>query len=192
MFNLSAFQAHLKENENLPHVSKYHRESYPEHVVSVLYKVSEQSSDPTPDYLWIAACLHDIAKPRTQGYNKIGDPCFYGHEEVTDEELTQFISPDYPHYTRVKALILCHMLPYKLENAVNFGDALRKHCKKLLKKAGVEVEVDDCFIIDLMTLHNADDAGSVRYDEKLEDAQKNCKYAADILLYVLQYFTSAT
>jgi len=92
MFNLSAFQAHLTENENLPHISKYHRES----------------------------------------------------------------------------------------------------CQKMLNKHGVELEVDDGFIIDLMPLHNADDAGSVRNDEYLEEAKKNCKYAADVLLYVLQSFTSAT
>lgn len=192
MFNLPAFQAHLKENENLPHTSKYHFESYPEHVLSVLYKVSEQSSDPTPDYLWIAACLHDIAKPRTQGYNKIGGACFYDHEEITDEELTQFLTRDYEHYERVKALILCHMLPYHLANANDFSAALRKYCRKKLAKFCVNVEVDDTFIIDLMTLHNADDAGSVRAKEDMEEAQKNCKYAADVLLHVLQHFTSAT
>jgi len=126
-------------------------------------------------YLLLAACLHDIAKIRTQGFNKINEPCFYGHEEITDEELSQFLSPDYPFYTSIKALILCHMLPYKVLTATDFDATLRKSSAKLLRKAGIEIEVDDDFITDLMILHKADDTGSVRRDEDLEEAKKSCK-----------------
>ena len=164
MFNSSALLEHFAAHTTLPHVSKYHRESYFQHSMLVI-DAMENLTDSTT--LLIAACLHDIAKPRTQGLNKIGEPCFYGHEEVSDEELSQFLSVDDARYLRVKALIWCHMHPYLLANASDYDKAIRKYCRKSLRKAGIDIEVDDAFVNEVALLHEADDTGSIRRDEDL-------------------------
>ena len=174
MFNASALLRYFDTHENLPHISKYHRESYKEHCLLVIEAMSTKTADTT---LIIAACLHDIAKPRTQGLNKINEPCFYGHEEITDAELLQFLTPDDPRFNYVKALILCHMAPYHVQNAKDYDKALRKQCRKCLKNGGIELEVDDAFIHDLMLLHEADDSGSIRRDEDLPEIAERIERA---------------
>ena len=164
MFNSSALLQHFSAYTDLPHVSKYHRENYFQHSMLVI-EAMEKLTDTTA--LLIAACLHDIAKPRTQGLNKIGEPCFYGHDEVSDEELSQFLTVDDERYTRVKALIWCHMHPYLLANASDYDKAIRKYCRKSLRKAGIDIEVDDAFVNEVALLHEADDTGSIRHDEDL-------------------------
>ena len=164
MFNSSALLEHFTAHSDLTHISKYHRESYFQHSMLVIAAMGKLT-DSTP--LLIAACLHDIAKPRTQGLNKIGEPCFYGHEEVSDEELSQFLSVDDERYLRVKALIWCHMHPYLLANASDYEKAIRKYCKKSLRKAGIDIEVDDAFVNEVALLHEADDVGSIRHDKDL-------------------------
>ena len=169
MFDSLAILLYFDTHKELPHVSKYHRESYREHcmlTIDEMFKRTEKST------LLIAACLHDVAKPRTQGLNKIGEPCFYGHEEITDEEMSQFLSLDDERFLYVKALVLCHMMPYKCENANDYAKAIRKECRKALRKAGVELEVTDDFIFDVELLHEADDAGSIRRDEDLKGIEE--------------------
>lgn len=178
MFNGSAFLTFLDTHKNLPHVSKYHREGYMEHCLLVIYEMAKRTDDSA---MLIAACLHDLAKPRTQAYNKIGEPCFYDHEEVTDEELSQFLSPDDPRFGRVKALVLCHMAPYHVQSAKDYDSALVKRCCKCLKNGGIEMEVDDAFIHDVTLLHDADDAGTVRSDEQLTEISKPIAYAISIV-----------
>lgn len=164
MFNTSALLQYFTNNKDLPHVSKYHRENYFQHSMLVVEAMSNITDDTT---LLIASCLHDIAKPRTQGLNKIGEPCFYGHDEVSDEELSMFLTLDDPRYSRVKALIWCHMHPYLLANATDYDKAIRKYCRKSLRKAEINIEVDDSFVEDVALLHKADDTGSIRHDEEL-------------------------
>ncbi len=61
-------------------LSKYHMEDYRLHVSMVVAKVAEATNE---DRLAILiAALHDIAKKYTFGLNKVGDVCFYGHEEL--------------------------------------------------------------------------------------------------------------
>ncbi|MBQ8300182.1 MAG: HD domain-containing protein [Clostridia bacterium] len=164
MFNASALLRFFDDHKDLPHVSKYHLENFKEHCLLVIDEMAKRTTDSA---MLIAACLHDIAKPRTQGYNKINQPCFYGHEKVTDEELSQFLTPDDARYERVKALILCHMTPYNVINKDETDTVVPKLCQKALKKAGIEIEVDDAFIHEVMMLHEADDAGTIRSDENL-------------------------
>lgn len=174
MFYAKLYLDYIEANKDLPHVSKYHREGYLEHCLLVVDAIC---SDAVPRRLYLAACLHDIAKPRTQGYNKIGDPCFYGHEEIMDEELSQFLTPDDADYNYVKALILCHGLPYKVQTAADYTRTLIRSCDKTLRKAGSLVEVNDAFVSDLMCLHHADDNGSVRTDADLEGIEARCEEA---------------
>lgn len=174
MFNASALLRFFDDHKELPHVSKYHRENFKEHCLLVIDEMAKRTTDSA---MLIAACLHDIAKPRTQGLNKVNEPCFYGHEEVSDEELTQFLSNDDPRFERVKALVLCHMTPYHAESAKDVDKAIRKLCRKCLKNGGIELEVNDEFIHDLMLLHEADDAGTVRSDENLPEVADRIEHA---------------
>jgi len=178
MFNSSALLQYFTTHTNLPHVSKYHRENYFQHSMLVIDAMRKLTDNTT---LLIAASLHDIAKPRTQGLNKIGEPCFYGHEEVYDEELSRFLTTDDERYSRVKALIWCHMHPYLLANAIDYDKAIRKYCKKSLRKAGIDIEVDDDFVNEVTLLHKADDAGSVRHDKDLPGIESRIKKAYSII-----------
>lgn len=171
---------YLIDNKDLPHISKYHRENYYQHCMLVLHEMAERT---TSSHMLIAAALHDIAKTRTQGLNKLGELCFYGHEEIADEELIQFLRVDDPRYAYVKALCWCHMNPCACAQAKDFDKSFRKACQKLIRKAGLEgkVEVDDQFIADVMLLHEADEAGSIRSDEELADITARIEHAERVL-----------
>ena len=174
MFNSSALQLFFENHKDLPHISRYHCEGYVEHCLLVIDEMGKKTDDST---LLLAACLHDIAKPRTQALNKRGEPCFYGHEKLNNEEISKFLSCDDPRFEYVKALIWSHMLPYnlKVQEGKNFDAKLKKACEKLLRNEGIDVDVDDEFMRDLSLLHEADDAGSVRRDEDLFGIEKRCR-----------------
>lgn len=179
MFYASALIRYFDDHNELPHISKYHRESYREHCMLVIGAMAERTTDRT---MLIAACLHDVAKPRTQALNKIGEPCFYGHDEVTDDDLAPFLSADDECYAYVKALLFCHMVPYKVENAKDYDKALRKECRKALRKAGIEeLEDNEEFISNVLLLHECDDAGSIRRDEDLVGIDELVKSAETIV-----------
>lgn len=178
IFNSSAILWYFDTHQDLPHVSKYHRENYREHCLLTIDEMFKRTEEST---LLIAACLHDIAKPRIQGLNKIGEPCFYGHEEITDEEMSQFLTLDDERFLYVKALVLCHMTPYKVVTASDYDSTLVKSCKKTLRKAEIDIEVNDEFIHDLTLLHQADDAGSVRRDEDLVGIEERCEHACQMV-----------
>ena len=176
MFHSTALRMFFETHKDLPHISIYHREGYKEHCLLVFDEMSKMTDDST---LLVAAALHDIAKPRTQALNKRGEPCFYGHEQLTDDEIAVFLTKDDPRFEYVKGLIWCHMLPYNLRVAdgKDFDEELKKACEKLLKKHEIDVEVDDDFMSDLDALHSADDDGSVRHDDELVGIDKRCKRA---------------
>lgn len=178
MFDSASLLRYFDTHKDLPHVSKYHSENYPEHSLLVIDEMAKRTDDPV---LLIAACLHDVAKPRTQALNKVNEPCFYGHDEITDEEMQQFLSADDERYSAVKALVVCHMVPYICANANDFDKSVRKGCRKALKKAGLGDEVSDDFIREVMLLHEADDAGSVRRDEDLNGIQERMERAVTLV-----------
>lgn len=173
MFNSSLLLAFYNEHQDIPHVSKYHHESYVQHALLVVDEMSKLTSDST---LLLAAALHDIAKPRTQGINKLGEPCFYGHEEISDDELSQFLSEDDSRYEQVKRLIRCHMAPYKIIEQAKFDKTLRKMCRKIIGEEPTEE-----FISQVMLLHQADDAGSVRCEADMEEVELRCMQGEKIL-----------
>ena len=178
MFNSAFLFRYFENHKDLPHVSKYHRENYFEHSLLVIDEMAKRTDNPV---LLIAACLHDVAKPRTQALNKVNEPCFYGHDEITDEEMQQFLSADDERYSAVKALVVCHMVPYICSRAKDFDKSVRKGCRKALKKAGFGDEVSDDFIHEVMLLHEADDAGSIRRDEDLNGIQERMERAVAII-----------
>ena len=153
-------QDFLKENENIPHKSKYHRETYYEHCMLVLNNAIEMDANrPT----LIAAALHDIAKPRTQGFNKIGDACFYGHENVTEEEVANFIPKEDKDFGQVVALIQCHMYPYQVNGPDLWGEKARVALAEAIEKYGALYEN---FEKNLNLLHECDERGTVRTKEQ--------------------------
>jgi len=180
MFNSSALFNYFESNKELPHVSIYHREGYMEHCLLVIYEMSKWTDDPM---LMVAAALHDIAKPRTQALNKRGEPCFYNHEKLTDEEIEVFLTKDDIRFDYVKALIWCHMIPYNLhvKPGHNRNAEMKKACKELLEQEGIEIFVDDDFMTNLAILHQCDDAGSVRRDEDLIPVGHRCEIALEVL-----------
>lgn len=182
MFNSFALIQYFEDNKNLPHISKYHRENCKEHCMLVIDAMAERTKDRT---MLIAACLHDIAKPRTQALNKIGEPCFYGHDEVTDDDIAPFLTAEDECYAYVKALIFCHMVPYKVENAKDYDKALRKECRRALRKVGIEgvegLAENEEFISNVLLLHECDDAGSIRKDENLHGIDVRVRNAENVL-----------
>lgn len=179
MFNSVALLRYFEEHQTLPHVSQYHKEDYPQHCLLVISEILKRTTDSA---IIIAACLHDIAKPRTQGYNQRNEPCFIGHETVNDEELSQFLSYDDSRYARVKALILCHMVPYRLHEAKDYDKSFRKSCRKNLKLGNLDFEVTDELIRDVIVLHEADNAGTIRDVSDLSSVEDRCKKARAYLM----------
>lgn len=174
MFNSILLLSFFQSNANLPHISKYHCESYIQHCLLVIDEISKLTDN---NVLILAAALHDIAKPRTQGINKRGEPCFYGHEEINDEELSQFLSMDDHRYLGVKNLIKCHMVPYKILDPNNFDKTFRKMCRKILHE-----EPSDDFLADVMLLHKADERGSIRSNAAMSTVKQSCENAEHFLL----------
>ena len=83
MFDAKAFIEYLYANKDLPHKSSYHQEGYFQHCLLAFNAMWEMTKD---DTLLVAIALHDVAKVRTQGWNKKNEPCFWQHNEITDEE----------------------------------------------------------------------------------------------------------
>lgn len=97
-----------------PHTSRYHNEDLFLHTLLVLHYVQEYEDI----VLSLAAWLHDIGKPNHHGQKSNGDNTFYGHENVTEEELSRFLSCDYPYFNDVLELVQKHMDPFYVENGI--------------------------------------------------------------------------
>ena len=157
------------DNADIIHKSKYHREGFETHCLLVVSNIMEkyESGDVSEDAV-IAAFLHDIAKPRTAAFNKRGDACFYGHEEVKKEEVEDFLNPDYPDFDIVMDLIHGHMLPHGIgENTPEpFRQQNKEKLESLLEKH------DEQFGKDLLALADCDARASVKSDDDLQEAEK--------------------
>mgnify|MGYP004467606691 CR=1 FL=1 len=184
MFRADFARYYYEDFSKLPHTSKYHFESYYEHVMLVVAEAQRLAQGrPEDDVVVLAACLHDINKPLTQGFNKVGGACFYGHELVRDADISVFLSKEDRRYERAMALIRCHMFPYNVarEHPDDLEAAIKVACRKELRRAGLEVQVDDEFYRQLMLLHKADDRGSVRSQEALEGIDERVHIGEKVL-----------
>ena len=163
--NIGKLADFYARNVDCPHVSKYHRESYPTHCWLVIDKMTEQYEQGNiSEEALAAAYLHDIGKPRTAAVKPDGDACFYGHEQVTEEEVAIFLDPGYQGFSKVVALIRAHMLPmlisertpepYRSDNIQKLHD--------LAEKWGEE------FMRDLDTLTRCDLASSITEESCLQ------------------------
>lgn len=97
-------------DETTPHTSKFHKESFYEHTLTVAYNAAINN---TNRQLFIAALLHDIGKPETVVVREGKGATFYDHETHIDC-VKLFLSEDDEDYEAVCDLIKYHMIPYKL------------------------------------------------------------------------------
>ena len=75
------------------------------------------------------------------------------------------------------------MFPYNVarEHPDDLEAAIKVACRKELRRAGLEVQVDDEFYRQLMLLHKADDQGSVRLQEALEGIDERVHIGEKVL-----------
>lgn len=161
------------------HISRYHREGYPTHCLLVIYwMIQEFQKGKVSGAALVAACLHDIAKPRTAALNKRKEACFYGHENVTDEELANFLSPSYPEFQKVALLIRAHMLPLGVREAT--PEPFRSKNQERLD--AILAREDKVFESDLRTLSTIDQLASVKNDADLKEAERLAEETRAMLL----------
>lgn len=173
--NLQSLVGYFDHNAGILHRGRYHHEGFDAHCYLVIGNMlAEYEAGRTSIDAVLAACLHDVAKPRTAALNKRGDACFYGHEKVTDEELASFLDPGYPGFVRVAELVRAHMLPYQM--AEQASPKLQRRYDALLERFG------KAFGQDLAILAKCDDNGCVRDDAALPAAIKVAKETRELLL----------
>ena len=179
--NIRKLVAFLEANSEILHRSRYHKEGFKTHCLLVIDSMLAQyESGKVSEEAVIAACLHDIAKPRTAALNRRHEACFYGHEMVTEAEAAEFLQPDYPGFGKVLDLIHGHMLPlgigentpepYRGRNQEQLDSLLQRH--------------DEQFEQDLMILADCDSHASIKSDDGLLEAERRANIAEAKLLQI--------
>ncbi|MBQ3951260.1 MAG: HD domain-containing protein [Oscillospiraceae bacterium] len=164
---------------SIPHACAHHAEPFDVHCLCVIGRMVEAyENGNASEELLLAACLHDIAKPRTAKPGKDGQAHFYGHEHVTGEELAEFLSPSYPGFERVADLVRGHSLPWQISEAGSrkLRKRLKRHYDALIEKYG------SGFGKELDLLVACDRAGSVEDAADLPAARKEAERVKALLL----------
>ena len=179
--DLPKLVAFFDVNSEILHKSRYHKEGFRTHCLLVIGDMLTQyEAGQVSEEAVVAACLHDIAKPRTAALNKRNEACFYGHEKVTAEEAAEFLNPDYPGFSKVLDLIRGHMLPLGIgENTPEPFRSKNQEClRELLGKH------DKRFEEDLMILSGCDSRAGVKSDDDLALAEAKATSVRDRLLHL--------
>lgn len=166
-------------NASIPHVCAHHAEPFDVHCLRVVGRmIAEYRQGHASEELLLAACLHDIAKPRKASVGKDGQAHHYGHEHVTNEELAQFLDPSYPGFERVADLVRGHSLPWQIEETKSkrLKRRLKRRYDALIKKYGPG------FGRELDLLVTCDRAGSVEDAADLPAARGEAERVKALLL----------
>lgn len=173
--NTGKLVAFFDANADIPHICKHHAEDYRTHCLRVIgCMIAEYEQGKASEELLLAACLHDIAKPRKASVGKDGQAHFYGHENVTDEELAEFLDPSYPGFEKVADLVRGHSLPWQIEETQS--PKLEKRFNALIEKYG------EPFGDELRLLVACDSGGSVENEEDLPAAREEAERIKALLL----------
>ena len=166
---------HFAENADIPHVCDYHKEAYDVHCLCVIgYAVAKYEAGEVSEEVLLAACLHDVKKPQKAFVGKDGQAHFYGHENVTDEELAVFIDPKYRNFARVAELVRGHSLPWQKAGS-----------KKLEKRYNALIEEYGCAIGDeLRLLVDCDHGGGVVEEANLPAMVEEAERVKAFLLQI--------
>ena len=167
--NLPKLMDFFDDNAGILHRSRYHKEDFRTHCLLVIDNMLTQyEAGNVSEEAVVAAYLHDIAKPRTAALNKRNEACFYGHENVTKNEVAEFLDPDYPGFEIVLDLIHGHMLPLGVgENTPEpFRGMNQEKLNALLKKH------DEQFKKDLTVLSECDSSASIKSDDDLPQVEE--------------------
>lgn len=152
MLNIySILDWHWKMSSEMEHRSKYHVETFYQHVLSAANTAAEEKANRK---VFIAALLHDIGKPVTLAM-KNGNATFYGHENHL-ENLSLFLNKKDPDFNYIEDLIRWHMLPYTMKGPDPWATSA------MVKFAEVSRTHSANFIEDLLLLHKCDRKGSYR------------------------------
>lgn len=182
--NLQKLVNFFDSNACILHKSRYHHEGFDIHCYLVIGNmIAEFEAGRVSEEAVMAACLHDIAKPRTAALNKRGEACFYGHEKVTDEELAEFLDPSYQGFSMVADLVRGHMLPYGASE--NTPEPWRGRNQEALRKLLLKYK-GSTFAQYLEVLHLCDDKSCVRNDADLPVAEKEAEAIKSLLLQIAQ------
>lgn len=175
--NIQKLVGFLEKNASVPHVCVHHVEPFDVHCLCVIGRMVEAyEKGNASEELLLAACLHDIAKPRKATIGKDGQAHFYGHEHVTDEELAEFLDPSYLGFERVADLVRGHSLPWQIEETGS--KKLRKRYDALIEKYG------SGFGKELDLLVACDRAGGVEDAADLLAAQEEAEKIKTLLLQI--------
>jgi hypothetical protein len=177
--NIQKLVGFFEKNAGIPHVCAHHAEPFDVHCLRVIGRMVEAyEKGSASEELLLAACLHDIAKPRKAKPGKDGQAHFYGHERVTDEELAQFLDPSYPGFERVADLVRGHSLPWQISETKSkkLKRRFKRRYNALIEKYG------SGFGEELDLLVACDRAGSVEDAADLPAAREEAERVKALLL----------
>lgn len=100
MLYKEALKNFLIENKDMPHTSKYHAETYIQHVLCMVEKAI--SIQPNNRALIVAVYCHDIGKPACHRFIEGKDNTFYNHEAKGADMLSTFVTTDDPDYAQIE------------------------------------------------------------------------------------------
>ena len=159
MFNFNKFKEFMMMNMNIPHTSKYHKESFIDHVMMMVDEAFSSGNRP----LIIATMLHDIGKPDCHIERPGKGNTFYNHEKVGEEMVKLFLTEDDHDYKQVCFMVRNHMVPFQANGPEPWASYAQKQLIQFI------TENDPMWISNLFHLHKLDIQASKRdnwYNDK--------------------------
>ena len=162
-FNHEKFRSFMMANKDLPHTSKYHAETFFQHVMCMVQFVNY-----TAEYnraLIMATGRDDIGKPSAHVYREGKGNTFYGHEETGATMVKEFLTEDDPDYDQVVFLVREHMLPFQIKGPEPWASYAQK---QLIEFASQKPSI---WIANLFYLNELDEISNpdAKFEELVEE-----------------------